>query len=301
MNKIVVIGSINNDLVIGVDKAPIIGETVRGSGFIQVPGGKGANQAVACARLGADVSFVGAVGDDNFGITMKHGLADNHVDVSFVKTVPDKPTGTAMIILVDGDNYIAVDQGANLSIDREQIDSADELIKNAAIVILQLEIPLDCVKYAAERCKAHGIPVILNPAPAPVEPIGDDLLMMVDLLTPNEFEAFSLTGIEPVSPGEAIRAAKRLSEMGVKQVVITLGGNGCIYGSGTDFRHMPAVKVENIVDTTAAGDSFTAALAVCLTEGKSLEQAVAFATKVGALTVSRKGAQPSLPYWHEIM
>ena len=301
IKKLIVIGSINNDLVIGVDKPPVIGETVLGSGFIQVPGGKGANQAVACARLGADVTFIGAVGNDGFGVAMIEGLSNNGVDVSEVKVVSDKPTGTAMIVIYEGDNYIAVDQGANLAIDRAQIDNAESRIKDADMAVLQLEIPIDSVRYAIERCKAHGVFVLLNPAPAPTKALDPDLLKMVDLLTPNEFEAYALTGIMPGTPEDAVKAAIRLAEMGAKQVVVTLGGNGCVYGSGTDFRHMPAIGVNEVVDTTAAGDSFTAALAVSLTEGRTLEEAVAFATKVGAITVTRKGAQPSLPYRQEIV
>ena len=297
-NKIVVIGSINNDLVIGVDKAPVMGETVLGKGFMQIPGGKGANQAVACARLGANTVFVGAVGEDSTGTVLINNLTSNGVAEN-VKVVQGKPTGTAMIILCDGDNYIAVDQGANLSVDKAQIDNAEQILKDADMVVLQLEIPLETVQYAMERCKEYNIPVLLNPAPAPAKPLSEKILKMADLFTPNESEVYALTGILPSTPEEAVKGAKRLAEMGAKQIVVTLGGNGCVYGSGTEFRHMPAISLGPVVDTTAAGDSFTAALAVAITEGKSLEQAVSFATKVGALTVTRKGAQPSLPYRKE--
>ena len=299
-NKIVVIGSINNDLVIGVDKAPVMGETVLGKGFTQIPGGKGANQAVACARLGANTVFVGAVGEDSTGTVLINNLTSNGVNVENVKVVQGKPTGTAMIILCDGDNYIAVDQGANLSVDKAQIDNAEQILKDADMAVLQLEIPLETVQYAMERCKEYNIPVLLNPAPAPAKPLSEKILSMADLFTPNESEVYALTGILPSTPEEAVRGAKRLAEIGVKQIVVTLGGNGCVYGSGTEFRHMSAISLGPVVDTTAAGDSFTAALAVAITEGKSLEQAVSFATKVGALTVTKKGAQPSLPYRREV-
>jgi ribokinase len=299
--KLIVIGSANNDLVIEVGKAPIIGETVLGSGFLQVPGGKGANQAVAAARLGANVTFIGAVGDDVFGVAMIKSFVDNGVDASRIRTVPGTPTGTAMIILYEGDNYIAVDQGANLSVSKEQVDSADELIKEADMAVLQLEIPFDTVQHAVMLCNAHRVPVLLNPAPAPKETLDAKFLELVDLLTPNAYEAFTLTGIMPSTPEEAEKAAKHLTGLGAKSVVITLGGNGCVYGSGMDFRHMPASSVEDIVDTTAAGDSFSAALAVSLIEGGTLEEAVTFATKVGGITVTRKGAQPSLPFRNEII
>jgi len=299
--KIVVIGSINNDAIIEVSKAPVMGETALGSGFVQVPGGKGANQTLAAAKLGADVAIIGAVGDDSVGAEMIARFEENNIDTSCIKKTSDKPTGTAMIILYGGDNYIAVDQGANLDVDRKQIDDAIEKIKEADMVVLQLEIPFETVKYVIMLCRDYGVPVIFNPAPAPPEPVDKDLLEMVDLLTPNESETFALTGIMPTTPDEAVKAAKKLIDMGVKQVVITLGGNGCVYGSGNGFNHMPAIKVDNVVDTTGAGDSFTAALAVSLTEGNSLKDAVGFATKVGAVTVSRKGAQSSLPYRNEIL
>ena len=298
--KIIVIGSINNDLVIEVEKAPVMGETVLGSGFIQVSGGKGANQAVACARLGVDVTFIGAVGSDSFGSLLINNLNKNNVYTGLMKTVPDRPTGTAMIIVYGGDNYIAVDQGANLSVDNTQIDEAEQCIKDADMAILQLEIPFCTVRYAVKRCKSLGIPVLLNPAPAPAQPLESDMLAMVDLLTPNESEAFALTGIRPSSPEEAIMAAKRLSALGARKIVITLGGSGCVYGSGTEFKHIPAMPVDKAVDTTAAGDSFTAALAVALTNGSTFEEAVFFATKAGAITVTRKGAQPSLPYLTDV-
>ncbi|MDR2572278.1 MAG: ribokinase, partial [Oscillospiraceae bacterium] len=294
-------GSVNYDLVIEVDKTPVIGETVFGRNFFQSGGGKGANQAIACARLGANTSFIGAVGDDAFGAELLSSLKNNNVDVSSVKTVSDRPTGTAMIILHEGDNYIAVDQGANLAVDELQINSADEKISSADMVVLQLEIPLDTVRYVITWCRKHGVPVILNPAPAPKEALDSELLKMVDVLTPNETEAFALTGIMPSTPDEAIKAAMRLTELGANQVAITMGASGCVYGAGADFRHMPTVKVENVVDTTAAGDSFTAALAVSLSEGRNLEQAVEFATRVAAITVTKKGAHPSLPYRKDVV
>jgi len=298
--KLVVIGSINNDLVIEVPKKPVIGETVFGRGFIQVPGGKGSNQAVAASRLGADVSFIGAVGDDGFGAALIESLSKNGVDIGGIKKVRGKPTATAMIILCEGDNYIAVDQGANVAVDKKQIDDAEKLIAGADMVILQLEIPVDTVLYAIKCCKKHGIPILLNPAPAPVKPLNEEFLEMVDLLTPNESETFALTGINPSTREEAFKAAKILTNRGVKQVVITLGSNGCVYGSGNEFKHIPAEKVDEVIDTTAAGDSFSAALAVSLAEGSSFDEAASFATKVGGITVTRKGAQPSLPFRQEI-
>ena len=298
--KIVVIGSVNLDMVITVGKQPVMGETVLGSGFMQVPGGKGANQAVAAARLGAEVTFIGAVGEGPSGAALVESLSANGVFTGYTKTVSDRPTGTAMIIVYGGDNYIAVDQGANRAVDKELIDAAEVRLREADMAVLQLEIPYDTVDYAMRRCGQFGVPVLLNPAPAPTTPLDSGLLSGAYLITPNEAETFALTGIEPATPDDAIKAAGRLSALGANNIVITLGGNGCVYGFGTDFRHMPAIKVSEVVDTTAAGDSFTAALAVALSNGKSLEDAVIFASKVGAVTVTRKGAQPSLPYLHEI-
>ena len=298
--KIVVIGSINNDLVIEVPVRPVMGQTVLGKNFVQIPGGKGANQAVACSRLGANVVFIGAVGDDGAGAEMVANLKTNGVCTEDIKIAKGKPTGTAMIIICEGDNYIAVDQGANLDVDKVQIDKAEKVLRSADMVVLQLEIPLETVKYAMEKCREFGVPTLLNPAPALSDPLADEVIKLASLLTPNESEVHALTGIMPSSPELAIKAAQRVSEMGAKQVVITMGGEGSVYGSGSAFLHMPAIKVSSVVDTTAAGDSFTAALAIGLTEGKTLADAVSFATKVGALTVTRKGAIPSLPFRNEV-
>ncbi|MDR1663702.1 MAG: ribokinase [Clostridiales bacterium] len=297
-SKLIVIGSINNDLVIEVKKPPVMGETVLGGGFMQASGGKGANQAVAAARLGADVAFVGAVGDDSFGAGLLKNLSDNGVRVDRVKTARGIPTGTAMIIVCEGDNYIAVNPGANMAVDKNLLELAEAEFDSADMAVVQLEIPLETVRQAMKICAEKGIPVLLNPAPA--QALDAEILSMADICTPNESETFSLTGILPATPEEAIEAAKRLEKMGAKKVVITLGGNGCVYGSEGKFKHAPAVNSGPVVDTTAAGDSFSAALAVALTEGKTLEQAVIFATKTGSVTVTRKGAQPSLPYRNEL-
>ena len=297
---IVVIGSINNDLVIEVESPPVMGQTVLGKYFIQVPGGKGANQAVACSRLGANVVFVGAVGDDSAGAEMSANLKNNGVCIKNIKIVKGRPTGTAMIIVCKGDNYIAVDQGANLDVDKALVDKAEQVLKSADMVILQLEIPLETVKYALEKCKEFGVLTLLNPAPVSNNTLALEIIKLASIIIPNESEAYTLTSIMPSTPDLAIEAAKKLSKMGANQIVITLGSEGAVYGSGNDFLHMPAIKVDSVVDTTAAGDSFSAALAVGLTEGKTLEEAVAFATKVGSITVTRKGAIPSLPYRNEI-
>ena len=299
--KIVVIGSINGDLVIEVESGPVMGQTVLGKNFVQVPGGKGANQAVACSRLGAETVIIGAIGDDDAGKEMAASLKSNGVCTANVKTVKGKPTGTAMIIVCAGDNYIAVDQGANLYVDKTQIDEAGQILRSADMVVLQLEIPLGTVKYAMEKCREFGVPTLLNPAPALAGLLTENIIGLASLLTPNETEAYALTGIMPSTPELAIEAARKLSDMGAGQVVITLGSEGAVYGSGSDFFLMPAVEVSSVVDTTAAGDSFTAALAVGLVEGKTLGDAVRFATKVGALTVTKKGAIPSLPYRNEVL
>ena len=301
MKKIVVMGSISIDLIIEVDKVPVIGETVMGRNYTQAFGGKGANQAVAVARLGLDASFIGTVGSDSAGEALIKSLHDNGVNTDYMAISKDKPTGTAVIILYKGDNYIAVDIGANMEVLNKQVDDATEIIKHADMVVTQLETPYDTVKHLLQKCNAYNIPVILNPAPAPSDKFDKSLLAMASIITPNESETYALTGIMAKTPDDGIKAAKRLSELGAKQIVITLGELGCIYGSGTDFKHFPAIHVPNVVDTTGAGDSFTAALAVALTDGETLEQAIRFATKVASITIQTKGSQPSLPYRHQII
>jgi len=296
MAKIVILGSINTDLVIQSPKPPRMGETVMGKDFRIIAGGKGANQGVAVARLLGEnekAAFIGAVGGDAFGPIMRSNLAENGLDVAHVKSVADCATGTAVIVVHDGDNFIVLDSGANAAITPDDVARAEDVIAGADILVTQLEVPLETVCAALSLAKKHNVTTLLNPAPA--RALDADLLAMVDIITPNETECETLTGVnaESVEGGKAGVAA--LLAHGVKQAIVTLGANGAAYNDGDSILHEPGVKADAVVDTTAAGDSFTGAVAVALTEGKSIREAIVFANHVGAITVATLGAQPSLP------
>ena len=296
MAKIVVLGSINVDLVIQSPKPPRMGETVMGRGFMTIAGGKGANQGVAVARLldkGSSAAFIGAVGDDDFGSIMKNNLAANGLDVSFVKTAAGCPTGTAVIVVHEGDNFIVLDSGANAEVSVEDVVRAEAVIKDADILIAQLEVPLDTVRAALAMAKRHGVTTLLNPAPA--RALDADLLACVDIITPNESECEVITGVNADTAEGGKAGVAAFLALGVKTAVVTMGGNGAAYNDGSDIFHHPGKKADAVVDTTAAGDSFTGALAVALTEGKTIHEAIDFAAAVGAITVAGMGAQPSLP------
>lgn len=292
--NVVVVGSINMDLVVTTEKAPIPGETILGNQFAMIPGGKGANQAVAAARLGASVRMVSCVGDDLFGAQMIAQLQREGVDTAHVRTVSHKATGVALIqVQHDGDNSIIVVPGANGEVTPEQVESAEEIIRQADVLLVQLEIPLPAVIRAAELARKHGVRTILNPAPAARLP--QQLLDLVDIVTPNETEAAILADGHAEAEGnirDRMRSLKAL--VPDADVIITNGEKGVLYDIGGKQGTRASYKVE-VVDTTAAGDSFNAALAVRLGEGASAEEAVGFAVKVGALTVTRFGAQTSLP------
>lgn len=298
MGKIVVVGSSNNDLVVNVGRAPSAGETVFGQSFMVNPGGKGANQAVAVARIGGSVSFVTKVGDDLFGKQMKQHFLDEGIDLSHVLTDSNAPTGTALITVEDsGENRIIVVSGANASLRVSDIDDAVGLIDECDIVLVQLEIPLPTVEHVAELAASRGKRLILNPAPACA--LSDKLLGCVSLITPNETEAEILTGIKVTDESSASRAVDFFLGKGVQQVVITLGSSGAFVGTRDVRTLVPAYKV-NAVDTTAAGDVFNGALAVSLSEGRSLLEAVRFATAASAIAVTRRGAQSSVPVRSEV-
>ncbi len=299
MGKILVIGSLNMDLVTSVQKMPRVGETLLGDSFKQVPGGKGANQACASARLGGDVVMIGHVGNDNFGDTLISSLGNDGVDISCIQKVEDVSTGIA-VIMVDnsGDNSIVVVPGANYTLTNKDIDNSIKYIREADIVVTQLEIPVETVKYSLKRAKEHGKYTILNPAPA--KKLDDELIENIDLLTPNETELEVLSGITISTEDEILKAAKVLIDKGIKELIVTLGSDGCLYINSDGFKRFSSYKVE-AVDTTAAGDSFTAAIAVGLSEGKQIDEVIDFASKVGALTVTKAGAQSSLPYRNEVL
>lgn len=295
---IVVVGSINMDLVTNVKQIPKKGETCMGNGFSKIPGGKGANQAVAAARLGAEVEMIGRLGDDSMSDDLIQSLKSDNVGINQVIKTEKETSGTALIMVEEmGDNAIVVIPGANARLKEEDIDASIDIIASSKIIVTQLEIPISTVKYLLTKAKELDKFTILNPAPA--APLDDDIIRHTDLLTPNETELESLTGMSVSSEEEIIEAGKSLIKRGLKKLIVTLGEKGCIYMDDDSYKRFSAVEVK-AVDTTAAGDSFTAALAVALCEGKNIDEVIQFATKVGALTVTKFGAQQSLPYRNEI-
>ncbi|MFF9868605.1 ribokinase [Streptomyces sp. NPDC013953] len=291
MTHIAVLGSTNMDLVAYVPRAPKLGETVTGREFRTVPGGKGANQAVAAARAGAEASMIGAVGSDDFGARLRAALEGAGVDTDLLRTV-EGPSGTAHIVVDDeGDNAIVVIPGANGTV-TSLLPGDEALIATADALLLQLELPLSAVVAGAEAARRHGVRTLLTPAPA--QPLPPGLLAATDLLLPNEHEAASLTGV--ADPHAA--AAELLRH--VPEVVITLGTAGSLYAArGADPVTVPAPQVR-AVDTTAAGDTFAGALAVALGEGRPVPDALAWASSAAALSVQRPGASSSMPYRPEI-
>jgi ribokinase len=281
------------DLVAYVAQAPARGETVTGRAFRTLPGGKGANQAVAAARAGAEVAMIGAVGTDGFGTRLRTALDRSGVDTDLVRTA-EGPSGTAHIVVDDeGGNAIVVVPGANSAV--TSLDHGDEaLIATADLLLLQLELPLPAVTAGARTARAHGVRTVLTPAPVPARPLPPALLAATDLLVPNQHEAAAMTGrTDPYAAAQALLAD-------VPEVVVTLGAAGCLYAArGREPVTVPAPRV-TAVDTTAAGDTFVGALAVALAEGRPMPAALAWASAAAALSVQREGASPSMPYRTEI-
>jgi ribokinase len=295
---IVVVGSSNTDMIIKLDRIPKPGETVIGGDFSTAAGGKGANQAVAAARAGGKVTFVARVGDDAFGWPALEGLVADGIDTSHVLQDPNAPSGVALIFVDErGENSIAVASGANARLTPEDVLSARDAITSADVLVTQLETPLDAVHAAVNLAFEHGVRVVLNPAPA--QPLREEVLRHVSVLTPNETEAELLTGIEVSNDTAALEAAQRLNALGVEAILITLGSRGAFVFDSDHAELVPGFEVE-AVDTTAAGDVFNGALAVALAEGNPLTEAVRFANAAAALAVTRLGAQPSAPTREEI-
>lgn len=300
MKSIVVIGSSNTDMVVKTSHLPAAGETVLGGEFMMNAGGKGANQAVAAARYGEHVVFVARVGDDMFGRQTLESLRRDGIDTSCVSVDSDRMSGVALISVNDeGENSIVVASGANMALGREDIDRAAEEIRRADVVLMQLEVPMATVEYAAEAAAAAGVPVILNPAPAPAGPLGAGLLSRIDVITPNRSEAARISGIEVTDMASARRAAEAIHAMGTRRVIITLGGEGSLIYDGGEFEHIGATRVE-AVDTTAAGDTFNGVLAVGVAEGLSLARAAREASVAAAISVTRMGAQTAAPTRAEV-
>ena len=297
MKNICVIGSLNMDLVVNVDTMPKPGQTIIGSNFKEVPGGKGANQAVAMARLNGNVSMIGKVGEDGFGQTLINSLKNDKVDTTYIQTAKGA-TGVALITVdKNAQNSIVVSPGANFEVKEDDIDNNIEAIKNSDIVVLQLETPLNTIKYALNKAKELNKYTILNPAPA--VKLDDEIIKNDDLLTPNETELEIISGVSIETEEDIQKAAQIMIEKGVKELIVTLGSKGSLYINKEKSMFKKAYKVE-AVDTTAAGDSYTGALAVALSQDKCIEDAMDFASKVGALSVLKEGAQSSLPTLEDV-
>jgi len=298
MSKIVVVGSSNTDMIAKIERIPKPGETVIGGKFSTAAGGKGANQAVAAARAGGDVTFIARVGEDMFGEQAVQGFIEDNIDVSNVLKDADAPSGVALIFVDEkGENSIAVASGANANLAPADVEAASGAITSADVLVMQLEIPSETVEAAAAIASENDVRVILNPAPA--QPLSDELLRHVSILTPNEGEAELLTGVKVESEKDAEAAAKALLAKGVKNALITLGAKGVLAADADSVELVPGFEVK-AVDTTAAGDVFNGALAVAIAEGKPLKEAVAFANAAGALSVTKLGAQPSAPSREQI-
>ncbi|AMQ82221.1 ribokinase [Pseudomonas glycinae] len=291
--NVVVIGSLNMDLVTRAPRLPRGGETLIGHSFATVSGGKGANQAVAAARLGAKVSMVGCVGTDAYGVQLREALLAEQIDCQAVSVVEDS-SGVALIVVDDNSqNAIVIVAGANGSMTPAVIDRFDAVLQAADVIICQLEIPDATVGHALKRGRELGKTVILNPAPAS-RPLPADWFAAIDYLIPNESEAAALSGLPVDSLETAEKAAAHLIALGAGKVIITLGAQGSLFANGTGYQHFPAPKVK-AVDTTAAGDTFVGGFAAALAAGKTEDEAIRFGQIAAALSVTRAGAQPSIP------
>jgi len=298
--KIAVIGSCNTDMVIKVDHLPKPGETIIGHDFMTNQGGKGANQAVAVARMGGDTLFVARLGDDGFGHQSLAMLEEEGVDTRFVRLTTGVSPGVAMIPVDEkGENSIIVASGANAMLSETDVEAAREEICGSSILLMQLETPIPTLMYAARMAHEAGVTVVLNPAPFPKEALPEDFLKNIDIITPNETEASGMSGIEIADEASALRAITAIRKLGVGKVVITAGGAGAYTEENGELQHIEAFK-SHVVDTTAAGDTFCGALCVALSQGKTLVQAISDANRAASISVTRMGAWCSIPRANEI-
>lgn len=295
---VIVVGSLNMDLVVRAPKIPRPGETVLGTNFTQIPGGKGANQADTCAKLGAKTIMLGAVGKDTMGNILKESLKKDGVDVERVLEKENHSTGIAAIVVEDsGNNAITVAPGANSHFTTKDLAKMESVFQRADVLLVQLETPIETVLESLKLAKKHKLTTILNPAPAAL--LDDEIFSLVDVLTPNETELELLSGLPTTTLKEVENAGYSLIEKGVSQLIVTLGSQGSIHITKDFSKIYPAYRVKAI-DTTAAGDSYNGALAVSLSNGLTIEKSIEFATKVGAMTVTKSGAQTSLPLLYEL-
>jgi len=296
--KLVVLGSINADHILNLEQFPRPGETLLGTGYKVAFGGKGANQAVAAGRSGADIAFIACVGADDTGERVRKQLASDNIDTQAIEAITDNTTGVALIFVNgEGENCIGINAGANAALTTEYLERYQQQIIDADALLMQLESPIEAVTAAAKLAHQHQTQVILNPAPA--TDLSDELLGLVDIITPNETEAQRLTGIAVGNDDDAARAAQVLHDKGIKTVLITLGSRGVWLSEQGKGKVVPGFRVK-AVDTIAAGDTFNGALVTALLEGKAMDDAVVFAHAAAAIAVTRHGAQPSVPWRKEI-
>lgn len=296
--KLVVLGSINADHILNINHFPQPGETVIGKQYTVAFGGKGANQAVAAGRSGADISFIACVGDDDIGERVRKQLASDHINTQPVEAIKETTTGVALIFVnAEGENVIGIDAGANRAVTPDYLERYKQNVIDASALLMQLESPLETVIAAAKLAKDNDTQVILNPAPACELP--DELLARVDMITPNETEAEKLTGIKVDNNDDATRAARVLHDKGIATVIITMGSKGVWLSQNGEGKLVAGFRVK-AVDTIAAGDTFNGALVTALLEGKAMDSAVRFAHAAAAIAVTRPGAQPSVPWRKEI-
>lgn len=296
--NLVVLGSINADHILNLESFPAPGETVTGTQYQVAFGGKGANQAVAAGRSGANIAFIACTGDDNIGESVRKQLASDNIDIAPVSVINGESTGVALIFVNgEGENVIGIHAGANAALAPALVEAQRERIAGASALLMQLESPIESVLAAAKIAHQNNTTVALNPAPA--RELSDELLALVDIITPNEIEAEKLTGIRVESDEDAAKASQVLHDKGIHTVLITLGSRGVWASVKGEGRRVPGFKV-NAVDTIAAGDTFNGALVTALLEETPLPEAIRFAHAAAAIAVTRKGAQPSVPWREEI-